>query len=95
VVLKIFMLLSLLLALCCLDPALAESPLPDGQGKTILHNKCQSCHEMDISIGKRYTRVGWKKVTGEMIDYGLDISEKELKVLVDYLAAHRGPTPSK
>jgi cytochrome c5 len=66
----------------------ADEPLPDGDGKKILQASCTACHDLKEVTKFRgfYTRPDWQDIVATMIQYGAKVEDKDVDVLVDYLA---------
>lgn len=86
---------------CCLSLAWNSAPLavmqdpdalPPGKGRDILEAACTSCHEYEemMKVRGKLTREEWRTVVRTMIDYGAEVSAKDVDVLVDYLNQHLG-----
>lgn len=69
--------------------------LPDGKGKEILRASCTSCHDLTevTKLKGFYTREQWRDVVGTMVEYGAEIDEAAIEVLVEYLTQHLGRKP--
>jgi mono/diheme cytochrome c family protein len=70
----------------------AADSLPDGPGKEIVLKKCVSCHSIQIVTAKHATADDWAQVVSKMVGRGAVISDDDADVIVDYLAAHFGPS---
>ena len=68
--------------------ALAWGQLPDGPGKAETEKICSQCHELERSISLRQDHAGWEATTNKMAGLGAKATDKELQLVVDYLAAH-------
>ncbi len=65
--------------------------LPDGPAKPILQRTCgSSCHTLDAVTGLRRDRQAWAAMVDNMISRGATAKDDEVRVIVDYLAAHFG-----
>ena len=69
--------------------------LPDEPGKDVVLKKCQSCHSIRTVISRHGTADDWAQEVSKMISRGASISDDEAETIVDYLAAHFGPSESK
>ncbi len=66
--------------------------LPPGEGRTILEHACTTCHDLTEVTKFRgyYTRDDWRDIVKTMIEYGAKVQDKDVDVLVDYLAKTLG-----
>ncbi len=71
------------------------SSLPDGPGKQIIQKNCVSCHGVSNITSKRGTEDDWSNTVSNMIGKGADISDDDADTLIQYLAAHFGPSSPK
>lgn len=62
--------------------------LPDGAGKAETQRICTQCHDLARSISLRQNRAGWQATIDKMVTMGAKADDKELQLVVDYLAAH-------
>jgi len=69
----------------------AHGPLPDGPGKEILLNTCTQCHDLMRIRRQGRTPEGWLEVLDAMLNEGAPLSEKELPVILLYLARNFRP----
>lgn len=76
----------ILLSLLVVQPAQAN--LPEGPGKAETERLCQGCHDMSQSVSLRQDRNGWSATLIKMVGFGVQATEEELGVLVEYLAKH-------
>jgi hypothetical protein len=69
-----------------------QSDLPEGDGKSILLTSCTASHDLTEVTKFRgyYTRDEWRDIVHTMIEYGARVQEKDVDVLVDYLARNFG-----
>jgi hypothetical protein len=70
-----------------------HGPLPDGPGKDILLNICTRCHDLQRVRRERTTAEGWLEILEAMLNEGAPLPEKDLPVLLRYLARNFGPMP--
>ncbi len=68
-----------------------HGPLPDGPGKEILLDICTRCHDLQRVRRERNTAEGWLEILEAMLNEGAPLAEKDLPVLLRYLARHFGP----
>lgn len=69
--------------------------LPDGAGKDVVLKKCTSCHSIRNVIATHGDADYWAQEVSKMIGRGANISDDEADTIVDYLAAHFGPSSQK
>ena len=80
--------IAILLALTCVDRAMAQPPLPDGPGKPIVEQACLSCHEPVRILNAGYSRADWENVLHMMQNVGAPLRADQVAPLTDYLAQH-------
>jgi hypothetical protein len=68
-----------------------HGPLPDGPGRDILLNICTRCHDLQRVRRERNTAEGWLEILEAMLNEGAPLPEKDLPVLLRYLAKNFGP----
>jgi len=68
-----------------------HGPLPDGPGKEILLNICTQCHDLQRVRRERLNAEGWLEILDTMLNEGAPLSEKDLPVILRYLARNFGP----
>jgi len=61
-------------------------PLPDGDGKPILLNKCTNCHDLKRVRQHFASPEEWADTLNSMENEGLKLSEEEFAILLKYLA---------
>ena len=76
-----------------LGPLFAGNRLPKGPGEKSVAENCQSCHGLNALLDKKRSRNEWKKVIDKMVEYGMEMSDKDKKTALDYLASHLGTVP--
>jgi competence protein ComEA len=59
--------------------------LPDGPGKAETQKICSQCHELARSISLHQDRAGWQATMDKMVSMGAQGSDKDFKLVVDYL----------
>src|SRR5689334_266390 len=74
--------LILALAVC----ALPAQQLPNGPGRAELEKMCKQCHELARSVAPRQDRDAWSATLAKMVAFGMKASEKDLDLVLDYLA---------
>jgi competence protein ComEA len=70
-----------------------HGPLPGGPGKEILLDTCTRCHDLQRVRRERNTPEGWLEILEAMLNEGAPLAEKDLPVLLRYLAKNFGPAP--
>ncbi len=74
-----------LLALAVSLP-LAAQHLPEGEGKAEIERLCKKCHDLAKTVSLRQDRNGWAGTLKKMIGLGMKAKDKELEVVLAYLA---------
>jgi cytochrome c5 len=64
----------------------AQSGNTDAAAKKILEDACTTCHDLDLVSGQRYSKDDWQNVVNSMIAKGAAMGEKDIPVLVEFLA---------
>ena len=59
-------------------------------GKMILENACTACHDLDLVMEMKLSKPEWDDLVKSMISKGADVQDKDVPVLVDYLAKTYG-----
>jgi len=59
-------------------------------GKMILENACTACHDLDLVMDMKLTKDEWGDLVKSMISKGADVQDKDVPVLVEYLAKTYG-----
>jgi hypothetical protein len=72
-----------------------DEQLPEGPGRVILATACSSCHELkEVTKFKGYYDAAeWRDLVVTMIKYGAQVKDKDVDVLVEYLARNFGRKP--
>ena len=78
-----------------LAPVQAGDPLPKGEGRNLVSKKCQRCHNLDRIQEMRGSREQWSEILEEMTNNGLELNDKDSKLVLKYLETHLGPSPKK
>ena len=68
----------------------AQAELPEAPGKATVKKVCGDCHEIATVIGARRTRIGWERITEDMVSRGAEGTEEEMAAVVDYLTTFFG-----
>ena len=64
---------------------------PSSEGEALLNERCEGCHTLDVVYETEATRAEWERIVNWMKTYGVELTEEEQTVLVDYLAETYGP----
>lgn len=80
-----------ILAGVALYSALGSNALPEGPGRDLVLQKCQSCHEIGFVTRERQSRERWDAIITEMQGYGMRLSAEERAVILNYLATYLAP----
>src|SRR2546429_2485316 len=59
-------------------------------GKMILENACTACHDLDLVMDMKLSKQEWDDLVKSMISKGAAVEDKDVPVLVDYLAKTYG-----
>ena len=59
-------------------------------GKMILENACTACHDLDLVMDMKLSKQEWDDLVKSMISKGAAVEDKDVAVLVDYLAKTYG-----
>ena len=70
-----------------------HGPLPDGPGREVLLDICTRCHDLQRVRRERNTAEGWLEILDAMLNEGAPLTEKDLPVLLRYLARNFGQAP--
>jgi mono/diheme cytochrome c family protein len=78
---------------------LGQGSLPEGPGRELVLQKCQTCHELGFVTRERQPRERWDAIITEMQSYGLRLTSEERATILNYLATHfapgaQAPTPA-
>ena len=91
----------LLAGLIAVGPALANAAdetgivLAEGEGRTHVQALCSMCHSLDyIVINSPFQdRTAWENTVTKMVNVmGAPLTDEDVAVIVNYLAAHYGAT---
>lgn len=81
-VITIIFVLSLVFSASLAFNLYAEVP----EGKTLLEQRCQSCHNLDRVQKADKDRDAWEKTIDKMISIGAKVDDQEKQGILDYLA---------
>ena len=70
-----------------------HGPLPEGTGREVLLDVCTRCHDLQRVRRQRNTAEGWLEILDTMLNEGAPLTEKDLPVLLRYLARNFGQAP--
>lgn len=71
--------------------SLAQNALPEGPGRELVLQKCQTCHDISFVSRERQTRERWDGIITEMQNYGLRLTNEERAAILNYLATYLAP----
>ena len=80
-------------ATLALSVSVVAQELPPGPGRDTIAKRCITCHEADLITQQRLSRPAWARSVDKMIRWGAINEGAERETMIDYLAAHFGPTP--
>ena len=69
----------------------AAVDLPAGPGKAEMQTMCAPCHDLDKSVSLRQDRNGWGQTMTKMIAFGMQGSDDDMRLVLDYLVEHFPP----
>ena len=82
---------SVLLVLLCIQvPVFAQSTLPEGEGRDIVEDVCNTCHGLNNITDSRRSKAQWQRVVSQMLIMGAPLADYEVDTVVDYLAKNFG-----
>lgn len=64
----------------------APTELPAGPAKAIIERSCTACHGIDNILSKRGSKDDWQNTVDTMVSRGADLTDKEIPIVVKYLA---------
>jgi competence protein ComEA len=65
-----------------------RAQMPEGPGREETQKLCSDCHELERSISLRQDRDGWKTTINKMVSFGMQGTERDFSVILEYLAAN-------
>ncbi|WP_299426587.1 c-type cytochrome [uncultured Meiothermus sp.] len=68
-----------------------QNALPEGPGRDLVLQKCQTCHEIGFVTRERQTRERWDSLITEMQAYGMRLTPEERASILNYLATFLAP----
>ena len=63
-----------------------DSGNSDAAAKKILEESCTACHDLDLVSSQKLSKDDWQQVVSSMVAKGANVADKDMPVLVDYLA---------
>lgn len=85
---------ALLMASLPVAMASSESPAAQHQkARELFVEACTACHTLDRVRAQRLTREEWRGTIAGMLSEGVPLTDEEMTLVVDYLAANFGPSP--
>jgi len=69
----------------------AQASGPDAAAKTLLETACTACHDLDLVQDQHLSKEDWQMLVNSMISKGASVENKDVPMLVDYLAKTYGP----
>ncbi len=79
----------LLVSISFIGPA-AEKDFPEGAGTAELLRACTTCHDSQRILTTRYTRAQWTENVARMTNRGVQASDDELDLILEYLVQNFG-----
>jgi len=68
-----------------------EAAPPEVDGKTLLEERCSTCHGLDRTEQAEKTQEEWEQTVTRMVNKGAKLNADEQAILVEYLAENYGP----
>ena len=69
--------------------ATAQLTLPDGPNRDLVARTCGACHDLGMVIGAGgRSREGWDGTIDDMTSYGMNITQAERRLVLEYLATY-------
>jgi len=56
--------------------------------RALFEDACSRCHSLDLPRGEKLTKAGWQGIVKRMLSNGLDVTDQEAAIIVDYLSAN-------
>ncbi len=73
----------------------ADQPQAHDRGRELVEDVCTYCHNLDRLRGKEMSRQEWRGFIKGMISEGAPVTDKELSLILDYLAKNYGRSHSR
>jgi cytochrome c5 len=72
--------------------SLAQSELPEGRGRDIVARECQTCHGLQVLVGRKGKGLEeWAAIVEQMEGNGLNVAPDDRIQIIEYLATYLGP----
>ena len=71
--------------------ALAQTQLPQGEGRDLVAAVCTQCHALTPITATRYGPTGWRRFVYNMVLRGAQLRPSETETVINYLSANFGP----
>jgi glucose dehydrogenase len=68
----------------------AQTQLPEGKGRELVQNVCNSCHSAGLISTHRQSREEWNGTVQRMAQHGASATDEQFHEIVDYLTTHFG-----
>ncbi len=68
-----------------------HGPVPDGDGRELLLNRCTVCHDLGRVRAHQGTPELWQDAVQAMLNEGAYLTDPEYAILIEYLSEHFGP----
>jgi cytochrome c5 len=68
-----------------------EVQLPEGEGKKIVEEKCQACHDLTYITKQHLTKDEWTDMIKIMVASGASVTDQEIPIVAEYLTKNFGP----
>jgi cytochrome c553 len=65
--------------------------MPEGEGRALVVQKCQSCHDSQRTIAFARPKEQWLEVVESMITRGMPATSEEIPIMVNYFTKYFGP----
>jgi cytochrome c5 len=74
----------------CVATSAAAQELAAGPGSDLVARACSNCHSIDNVLQVRKTRADWDTTVHLMVNYGMQMSDGDMKIAIDYLSSYYG-----
>jgi mono/diheme cytochrome c family protein len=83
------------LGICGIASTAMAVDLEPGAGSDIVMRACSNCHAIDNVLQVRKNRADWDTTVHLMRNYGMEMSDEDMQMVIDYLSSHYGFQPRK